>query len=490
MGKQSYTSKGCNEVRFEQIVEQKNILFKHIESFRHENIVSQAIKMDIPNLHELDLTLKDFIEFFNDYFEYFVKLDKSAYSATMSCEALLSNALYRIEAVWQVLSWSINQRFVPIHREKLSAINHVVTDLFDYLPERLVDKKRRPIIYFDKIVRIVRFPYPSTPLIGLSMTASDQEAKLAYAHELGHHIFWNRDSLEKYGHRMDILHQIIYDEIDKEISNSSRSGALEATRAKLSVFEVLSSWAEEIFADIIGTLLTGAEYTKSSQDILIRRTISTKKDLYRNDGQHPMPILRPLVTIQVLKSLKPVNQTTPLLDIVEILESRWESYTGKFPSYLNLKNASMLKTDLLKTCLLNVVDRVTTDLISVNNEKSSDKAFEYWGMGENKGGKRADERFEDYLFRLIDEISNDKPSDLPDKTSKPNHIDYDANQYNEFDKYVTFIKDQRAKNISVEERPLWMDILRLNLTKSMYRTTCIRIDESGNRENVRGCWSW
>jgi hypothetical protein len=58
------------------------------------------------------------------------------------------------------------------------------------------------------------------------------------------------------------------------------------------------SWSEELFADLLGAVTLGPAYVESLATYVAAR-IGGEDDLLRDDGEHPMPCLRPILQILV-----------------------------------------------------------------------------------------------------------------------------------------------------------------------------------------------
>ncbi|MCP4358340.1 MAG: hypothetical protein GY796_10025, partial [Chloroflexi bacterium] len=64
------------------------------------------------------------------------------------------------------------------------------------------------------------------------------------------------------------------------------------------------NWVEEIFADVVGTRLAGAEFIKSYEKLIVSRT-GKKDDLKINDGTHPPDCVRPYLRTRALTKPNP-----------------------------------------------------------------------------------------------------------------------------------------------------------------------------------------
>ncbi len=179
-------------------------------------------------------------------------------------------------------------------------------------------KLGQPIPYFEKRYKISRSLYlPDVPLIAIPLTDyGDATRWQALAHEFGHHIYWNGVVLGE----LQPLHHRLQAAMKESVKVPERT-------------EIWVSWIEEVFSDIVGTLLAGPNYVMASQDIIMDR-IEDLDDLRMDDGEHPCPYLRPLICLEVLKimvsegsaefqkAMQSENQ------LINQLEERWQNFSG------------------------------------------------------------------------------------------------------------------------------------------------------------------
>lgn len=436
---------------------------------------------------ELKQSIDDFRSFFEDYFKFFENGDKSEYQKRMSCECVLSTALAQIRSIWTHLSWAVNQRFIDIYEEKLIELNEKAESLMRQAPEIFSEKaKRRPIIYLDKFIHITRYAYPTSPLIGIPIDRNSEESRLSLAHELGHHVFWDSENIEEYTNKIKRIHKIIFTEFGfKSIDDADYESAVHDVKNKLEMFEVLKGWSEEILADIFATLLTGAEYAKSCQDILVRDSISNTDDYTRDDGKHPIPSLRPLIAWKVLEIVAKKKEEEEgntssariLKEIVDKLAKRWRTFIES-DNNTHLRGVTDWKIEQLEKHLLNIVDKIVSPSKTGNAEGYSlmDRVPYYWG---SSGNIPTDEELEKFVTNLDKDFLSKSPPP-PAKTGNPPSGTSDPNTYNDanFKNLLEYMKKQNEKYKS--EYPVWEEILSLNLTQiEQQNTTCGELNPQG-----------
>jgi hypothetical protein len=276
--------------------------------------------------------LKDFQSFFQDYTDYFFEETKQeAFSnQKITYARILATALENTRLAWSTLSLAINQRFNPVYIERLTQI--------DKLGKALLEKSRLlvttdPIIYFDKIYHITRYPYQMHPLLGVPLDRFDGDDQSAIAHEIGHHIFWNKGELEEYTDRMQRLREgvasIIFQSDQLPLNRLDLEESEKNVKASFEKFHTWLDWREEVFADVVGTLLIGPRYAKSAQDILVQERLGERSNLVQHDHEHPMPALRPFLastTLQIIASQSTDEFGKVLTEFAHKLEERWRPF--------------------------------------------------------------------------------------------------------------------------------------------------------------------
>ncbi len=253
--------------------------------------------------------LDEFEAFVNDYLQYF---NTDAEIAQVPTPWLNSKICEALDAYWAPLARVAEQYLVP-HYQQFFFDETVELKLNGYLeglknlmpPGKLDTDILRPLLYFDKISLVHRYPYTNTVFVGMPyhLVMMDKTLGLqAVPHELGHYLYWNMGELAGDG-------ATIPDFQDKK--QNFKEGALAALRAAMPqrkmvasspqqpLIDLLSDWYEEIFADVIGARLGGEKYFASTQELL-RQSVSNVKDLVSHDQSHPSPCLRPFIVAYTL----------------------------------------------------------------------------------------------------------------------------------------------------------------------------------------------
>ncbi|MBN1661022.1 MAG: hypothetical protein JXA93_21680 [Anaerolineae bacterium] len=156
------------------------------------------------------------------------------------------------------------------------------------------------VTYFQKSANIRVTPYADVALIGIPLTAVGVPRDyLAIPHEVGHYVF-HHGKVDVGGTQeyiLDILKSKF--ETDPNLEDSP-----------------CRDWIDEIFADVYGCLCAGPVIALDCQDIQLE---NCQDHFVKDDGEHPVPCLRPDIYHQVLRS-----SDLPWPDWAGILEDIWE----------------------------------------------------------------------------------------------------------------------------------------------------------------------
>jgi hypothetical protein len=274
--------------------------------------------------------------------------------------------------MWETLVRAISQRFNSCF--DFQTDDRIAEQLFDRFEKQaftcfINDKDasmgwRKPIIYYEKRYHITRFLFSSTPLIGIPLDMVDSHPPTekaqaisqilgsaaaespaepsftskndAIAHELGHYFFWNSGRLTEYYQRMEMLQQEIARVVLKDLAvQNGKAQAIDilkeqnAFSTRFAILTTWLHWVDELFADIVGTLLRGPAYVLSAQDLQAER-VDAANDLLADDGEHPIPALRPLIGLEVLRYIRRQSKKKSFVQAIDktiaALEQRWQTY--------------------------------------------------------------------------------------------------------------------------------------------------------------------
>jgi len=157
------------------------------------------------------------------------------------------------------------------------------------------------VLYFEKIGKAKRFPFGSTYLIGIPLIDGYREDWMAIPHELGHHIFWNSrfsdlDTTLLPARGTNFLAEEVTASVEKLTPKLTGKTPEQNARVKEHVRKILDDWTEEIFADVVGTRISGMDFVSAAPGRVLRRVeTGRKRELFISDGEHPIPYLLPYI---------------------------------------------------------------------------------------------------------------------------------------------------------------------------------------------------
>jgi len=354
----------------------------------------------------------DFAGLYTAYFEEIIvngKFDK----ASTTEDRLRTRVLSVLNDYWAPVRRVAEQRMIPHYREIL---DEGTMEAERYL-QALNLSDPGGLIYFDKAAVIRRFPYTNTPFIGVPYNIttegafaegqSGSEEKFAYAkqdetlgftefaekdwmaipHELGHYVYWNQLAnsdrlLEQHGEIRKGAAQVLSHSEPYQTLRSHEHKALTTT---------LLDWLEELYADVLGTRLGGAQFVESLQSI-IERWAGNIDDLMENDGAHPVLYLRAFVREKALElngGESPVDWPTLFqnrfgiqdeleleFEVVPVLDAATAASLDKemllamlgvepFPENLSVTGFVELPVTQVKTALLAIVSYLNEQISAV-----------------------------------------------------------------------------------------------------------------------------
>lgn len=249
--------------------------------------------------------LQDFEDFGKEYLEYFEQevIAQGIYEGTTP-DNLRYEALQRIVAEWTRISRVVEQRELSRYENWLTKADGHARG---YRPKNVPGV----VSYLGKANLIRHNIYSAISVVSIPRDQYDGDDWMAAPHELGHQVFWNLTTLEKLPEKHRELGKTVQDIGKKTAEANGLSSEKSQCLAML-----LDSWLEELFADVYGTFVAGEGFPKSIIDIL-KQQIGQADELRSNDGEHPIPILRPLARIKVLE-LEGMDASA--------LRSAWETF--------------------------------------------------------------------------------------------------------------------------------------------------------------------
>lgn len=226
---------------------------------------------------------------------------------------VLAVVLEQISFDLEAITWAIDQRIekfkvdrrdaneVEAAQERMSEVLEIADKLCLAALQPAINrfdlKDLNVITYFQKFPEIRMIPYVNMALIGIPFTCvslpfSDAQPifqdYLAIPHEVAHYVFWH-GTISGKPMRQHLLNKLA------------------------GLVDWGEEWLEEVFADVYGCLIAGPVIANMFQDLQLR---NSQKQFVRDDGEHPVPILRPDIYTKVLHKCFPES-------FARIVNERW-----------------------------------------------------------------------------------------------------------------------------------------------------------------------
>ena len=208
------------------------------------------------------------------------------------------------------------------------------------------------LTYYQKSLSIRGIPYAPVALIGIPFSATHKPRDLALiAHEVGHYVFW----------RKLITSDARDDNFQERLRRVSSPPDNSAT-----VPAWIDGWWEEIFADVYGCLVGGPASAFTLLEML--RGLPADRWL-TDDGEHPIPVLRPTIYVATLRKMAAaIAETDPdaskELDAkVDELEQNVTNWLGSLPAWLTLspRNDPAVSVEQAKRWLCAAVQNILAE---------------------------------------------------------------------------------------------------------------------------------
>lgn len=227
----------------------------------------------------------------------------------------------------------------------------------------LLDANTTVLTYQRKSPGIRIIPYAKVALIGIPMTClSTERDLLAIPHEIGHYLYRNGKPSSSQGKRIQEL-----------VNDKAGWGT-----------KWYHHWLEEIFADIYGCLIAGPVIALSCQDNQLEYS---RTGFVADDGEHPMPAVRPYIYLRVLE------KHGPWKNACDVLRGQWNQKWNERTDYQPGKPEKLFDT------LDRIVDRIYDWLIDLGISIGS------WPYAP-EARQGAAELYSDFAERLRDPLIN------------------------------------------------------------------------------------
>ena len=291
----------------------------------HGHIQKVVQHLDADSLTHRSMTLRALLQslsaFGNQQLDFFENLYQGEHSLALSelypSEYVLNTTLQQIGFDLDVLVRAYSQRALDLGSltEKDGSQSYLrLADTWTYWALKPVMKwgdsvaaeqqlvaESTVMTYFQKSTNVRLIPYAPAVLIGIPFSAIDNAFDLlAIPHEVGHYIYhngcWRGQTVETW--------------LDEQLRSANLP-------------EWAFHWAEECFADVYGCLIAGKHIAESALEMASTASLD---EYFEDDGEHPIPALRPLIYAAVMEKLSGLDQ-----EEVTDFRSQWESLRGQRP---------------------------------------------------------------------------------------------------------------------------------------------------------------
>lgn len=273
------------QIQKQEIVDplQKRVLEQDIGRWVAMYDARRAKYASFQPLHTL---LKNFQAFSEVYFKYFEHILDEKNSPAPIRGYIRQQALERVLDEWMTISQVVEQRELSRYQSWLHDAQKMAAT---FLPA----DAPAVVTYLGRVNTLRHLPYSriSVASIPRGVYANEKEATLALAHEVGHHV-WRLTLYDQFVTKNAAV------KVNEFVPRLVGDYASEAYRLDV----VIMAWLEELFADVYGAFVAGADFAISLIENYVRR-VNSVEDLFVNDGEHPFPYLRPLVRVKVLEHL-------------------------------------------------------------------------------------------------------------------------------------------------------------------------------------------
>jgi hypothetical protein len=174
------------------------------------------------------------------------------------------------------------------------------------------------LTYFQKAPAIRVIPYAPVALIGIPFTTlKASHDYLATPHEVGHYVYWHGRVPKKRAYGVDAGLPLRVALLRRLQTNLKRSR--------------VRKWVEEVFADVYCCAIGGPVMAIDFQDLQLNRSY---EEFVEDDGEHPIPLIRPDVRHRVLEKMG-------LAEYADAARVRWEELLkgrGEAQAYKQMAN--------------------------------------------------------------------------------------------------------------------------------------------------------
>ena len=234
------------------------------------------------------------------------------YPAQFLLEVIGRQVAFDIDVLTRALAQRDEANTTPSMRVTLDLADHLAAYALAPAIRHQWIEETAVLTYFQKAPTVRLLPYAPLALIGFDIVAiQDSGRLLALAHEAGHHVY-----------RQMTINYLT--DLDTQVESRAAAPAFQRWPAWL------VAWYEEIYADVYSALVAGPVAGLAMQAMLMAGLPAA---LTRDDGDHPLPALRPAIFTTVLQRQAaaagdPV-QKPRLAHAATALEMNWAAYLSE-----------------------------------------------------------------------------------------------------------------------------------------------------------------
>lgn len=198
----------------------------------------------------------------------------------------------------------------------------------------LLEPGLNALTYLQKMPAVRVIPYAPAALIAIPYTTLNQEPRelaqrsitanssaaldfLAIPHEAGHYLFWH-GFLPAHAEQDAYTRKPLIVELVERLKDKQFKSQPDVRR-----------WLEEVFADVYGCLVAGPVMAIDFQDLALNRSLS---EFTEDDGEHPIPLLRPEVYRIALEKMGTL-EGLPLQEYADAAKERWAKKISSRPYF-------------------------------------------------------------------------------------------------------------------------------------------------------------
>jgi hypothetical protein len=196
---------------------------------------------------------------------------------------------------------------------------------------RLYQKPDYFLVFFEDVhfIRQALTSYKRVPCVALPLAVwRSPWSWMGMAHEIGHYVYQNLAKQEKNAASPITFKERLEEKMFGALgANVHKAPNRPAKDVRMRALLLWDEWTEEIFADIFSALVLGPSCIESLITWLYPR-VDKFESLLKNDHDHPVTFLRPLIQIEALRATLPPKSAKGQVYVELTLEKIKDSWYG------------------------------------------------------------------------------------------------------------------------------------------------------------------